>query len=205
MAALGAIVAAPAFKACTSVGCFCLRCFNLIEKIRDWVRVAKENDEVCESILSNAEAIRKNLCALAKAKLIECVENAINNLEGKLKKCEEYIDSLKDRFLSRIRDFIDSKKIQNDLERLKTAMHEAVPILNQSVGIQLLLEKQGVETSATLQPHCKCKIPSRPLEPAISKRAEKRVLMTWKESKEHSSAVKFYQVEYRKRWQKKMD
>ena len=179
-----------------------LNCYHLIQKIEEWISTAKENDEVCCDILRNVKLIRSILSDLEQAKqLINTVKTAISNLENKLIRCEEYIDLLKDRRLSRVRDFFQSGRIRRDLARLKAAINEAIQLMNTAMITQLLLHAQNVEIASQIDDLNNT--PSRPRKPAITKRAETRVLMTWEEPKQNSSAVAFYQVQYRKRWQRK--
>lgn len=197
-----AVAALPvALKACSVAGAT-LNCYHLIQKIEEWISTAKENDEVCCDILSNAVLIRSILGDLEQAKqLTNSVKTAISNLENKLIRCEEYIDLLKDRRLSRVRDFFQSGRIRSDLARLKAAINESLLIMNTAMSAQHLLHAQNVEIASEFDDLNN--IPSRPRKPVITKRAENRVLMTWEEPKQNSSAVVFYQVQYRKRWERK--
>ena len=197
-----AVAALPvALKACSVAGAT-LNCYHLIQKIEEWISTAKENDEVCCDILSNVELIRSILGDLEQARqLTNSVKTAISNLENKLIRCEEYIDLLKDRRLSRVRDFFQSGRIRSDLARLKAAINESLLIMNTAMSAQHLLHAQNVEIASEFDDLNN--IPSRPRKPVIKKRAETRVLMTWEEPKQNSSAVAFYQVQYRKRWQRK--
>lgn len=198
-----AVAAIPkAVTICGKAACCAVNCYNVIEKIEEFIRIAKQNDEVCSDIVTNAELIRSMLDDLGQVKQqTNSLIKATSNLEIKLKICEKYIDTVKDRSFSRAKDFILGRKTRGELAKLKASIHEALDIVNTAAVVQILHHVQDVKMHSLLEQIGN--IPSHPVEPAIEKRAENRVLMTWGAPARNCTAIAFYQVQYRKRWEGK--
>ncbi len=176
-------------------------CLELIDKIYDCICVAKDNDERCEHIVAQVEVIKATLLDLERAKTIsESLDKAISFLGLKLRKCEEYIDSLCDRNMSRPRDFLQARGISGNLQRLKDDVDSACTAFIASASVQNLLHAQDVDIGGGDTKSLP--VPGKPINLTVCKRAHNKVQLSWDEPDDNPGSVHSYEVHYRRRWKK---
>lgn len=175
-------------------------CWDVIDKIRELVRVNAENDRRCRKILSQCELIKGLLDHLYTLELSELVIASIENVEGILKDCEKYVDKLSDRALAQLRDILQSVKIRDEMEQLQKELDSAVIILNASMAAQNMAHHQRKDISCWSGNRTETgPIPGKPRSLRVVKRADKRIQLVWYAPSKNPEAVCKYEIQYRRR------
>ncbi len=177
-------------------------CLDLIDKIYTCICEAQDNDGHCGHIATQAQVVKATLTDLERLNVIsDAVYHSVHLLERNLQKCEQYIDSMCDRKMSRPKDFLRSRTYSRDLQALRKDLDSACTTFTASTCSQLLLHAQnvpvGVSDSKTSFP-----VPHKPREFHVSKRAHNKVQLCWETPSDDPDTASRYVVQYRKRWGK---
>ena len=180
-----------------------LCCFETLDRIIELVSVAAENDKSCSHLLGQTAVIKKALESLdmTQVKLSEPVKVGMEFIWQKLANCDDYINDMFDRKLSRPRDFIQSRHYHRNLEQMKSEIDSALTTFNTTMLVQSMHEQQGVK-SFILSKEDTGSIPSKPQNMKAAKRAHNRIMVQWEAPSENPEAISCYEVQHRRRWER---
>lgn len=177
-------------------------CFEIIEKILEAMKIAKENDERCNHICGQVSVVKRILGELERMSQTAAVIEAVSFLHQKLTVWDKYMNEMFDRKFSRARDFVEGRKNGRVLMRLSREIDSAVLTLTAAVTTQHAAQQQGIyPTSAPANQKITGSIPGRPKQISVTKRAQDRIKLSWSQPDKNAEAVSHYEVQYRKRWQ----
>lgn len=175
-------------------------CIEIIDKILDLIDFAKENDEHCRHMLGQIEVIRSILVDLQKIPLSEAVQKSIDFVCVKLANCDQCMDDIMDQDFCFPRQVLLARKYRRNLRRIKSEIDSAITTLNTAQASQILLQHAGI--GPTRETKCAARIPGRPEDLEVTKRAHNRIKLCWNAPNENAEYVSQYEVHYRRRWKK---
>ena len=172
-------------------------CIQIAETIADLIEKAEDNDGRLHNIIDHSTIVKKLLIQANELQLSEAVRVAIETVERKLKKCDDYINQMMDRSLPIPKDFLLARKYNRDLEKLEKELEGTITYLTLSFVVQNTAHLQNRFLSLSDQKTGP--IPGKARDLEAPRRAHNRIMLTWRAPIENLESVRSYEVNYRRK------
>ena len=175
-------------------------CIQIVETIAELIEKAEQNDDHLHDILDRTRIIRKTLEQAKQLELSEGTQDAIDTIEKKLKKCDDYINLLMDRSFRIPKDILLAHKYNRNLKKLEKELEGTVQLLTLSFTVQNTTHLQNRFLSPSVVSDKKTgPIPGKPRDLNALKRAHDRIMLVWRAPIENLESVRNYEVNYRRK------